>query len=199
MTRYFLIRHADASVPGHKITGRTPAPLTPLGLEQARRLAHLIGASRLEAIYSSPQRRAHDTARAIATEAGRDVRRAAALDELDYGDWTGQSIDALGGSPRWRSFNETRSITRIPRGELILEVQARIVAFIQLLRERHPEAAVALISHGDVIRAALVYYMGMPIDLMLRLEIDPASLTIMDMDESGPVIRCLNRTEPLDP
>ena len=199
MTRYLLIRHADASVPGQKITGRAPAPLTRLGVEQARRLAHLMGGGRIEAIYSSPQQRAYQTARAIAIEGRHDVRVATELDELDYGDWSGQSTDDLSGSARWRSFNTMRSITRIPEGESILEVQARIVGFLEVLRERHPDAVVAVVSHADVMRAALVYYMGIPLDFMLRFEISPASVTILDMDESGPIIRCLNSTEPVWP
>jgi probable phosphoglycerate mutase len=199
MTRYFLIRHAETSAVSEGLTGRAAAPLTRLGVEQASRLAHRIGAASMEAIYSSPQERALETARAIAAAAGRDVRVAAELDEIDYGEWTGRSIDSLASSQRWLSFNTMRSITRIPQGESILEVQARIVGFMQVLRERHPEAALALVSHADVIRAALVYYMGVPLDLMLRFEISPASLTIMDVDESTPVIRCLNSTEPVWP
>jgi probable phosphoglycerate mutase len=173
--------------------------LTRIGVEQASRLAHRIGDASIQAIYSSPQERALETARAIAAAAGQEARVAAELDEIDYGEWTGRSIDSLAGSQRWCRFNTIRSITRIPEGESVLEVQARIVGFMEGLRERHPEAALALVSHADVVRAALVYYMGVSLDLMLRFEISPASLTIIDVDESGPVIRCLNSTEPVCP
>lgn len=199
MTRYFLIRHADTAAVGQRLTGRSAAPLTHLGMEQARRLAQGIGPGSIQAIYSSPQERALETACAIAAAAGQDVRVAAELDEIDYGEWTGRSVDSLSSSQRWHSFNSLRSITRIPQGESILEVQARIVGFMQVLCQRHAETALALVSHADVIRAALVYYMGVPLDLMLRFAVSPASLAVIDVDESGPVIRCLNSTEPVWP
>jgi probable phosphoglycerate mutase len=58
--------------------------------------------------------------------------------ELDFGDWTGQKLDDLRPQEQWRHFNSFRSGTQAPGGELMLETQARIVGFMQQLRERHP-------------------------------------------------------------
>ena len=199
MTRFFLIRHG-ATESSASIAGRTAGgKLAEAGREQAARLTHRLGQDRIAGFYSSPQQRARETARALAEAAGREVRLAPELDEIDYGDWTGHMIDELQSLPLWREYNTIRSCTRIPHGEFMLEVQARVVSFMERLRQQHWKESVALVSHADVIRAALVYYVGLPLDMMLRLEISLASVSIIDIENYGPLIRCINNTEPLCP
>ena len=119
------------------------------------------------------------------------------LDEIDYGEWSGQSFDDLRGIAQWRDFNSLRSCTRIPGGELMIEVQARVLALMELLCRRHPGMTVALISHADVIRGALAHCLGMPLDLVLRLEVSPASISIVAMQQDGPRVLCINNTEEI--
>jgi len=114
------------------------------------------------------------------------------MTELDYGDWTGQKIDDLETQPAWRRFNTHRSVTRILGGENMLEVQSRAVMELDRLRERYDGSTVAVVSHGDVIRCAVVHYLGMAIDLFQRIEISPASVTTVDLAEWGPCVRGLN-------
>jgi probable phosphoglycerate mutase len=172
-------------------------PLAPAGYEQAHRLARRLAGAGIRAVYSSPQERARQTARILAGALSEQVQIALELDELDYGDWTGQMIDELESVPQWQAFNTARSCTRIPNGELISEVQARVVGLMEQLRARHSEESIALVTHGDVIRAALVYYLGSPLDLMLRLEISPASVSIIEIKKHGPSILCVNQTESM--
>ena len=101
------------------------------------------------------------------------------LDEIDYGDWTGLSMEELSARPQWQAFNTIRSCTRVPGGELIAEVQARVMTLIARLHAQPATGAVLLVSHCDVLRAALAYYLSFPLDLMLRLKIDPASVSIV--------------------
>jgi broad specificity phosphatase PhoE len=70
-----------------------------------------------------------------------------------------------------------RSLSPAPGGELMLEVQRRIVAAMVGIRTAHPGDAVAVFSHGDVIRSAVAYFAGVPLDLFLRHEIRPASIS----------------------
>jgi probable phosphoglycerate mutase len=60
----------------------------------------------------------------------------------------------------------------------MLEIQARVVAQMQQLQEAHPNEVVALFSHGDVIKAAIAYCLGVPLDMFQRLEISPASFQL---------------------
>ena len=99
------------------------------------------------------------------------------------------------------SLNGANSIrcvaARIPNGELMIEVQARVLALMERLCQRHPAMTVALVSHGDVIRAAMAHCLGMPLDFLLRLDVSPASISIVAMEQSGPRVLCVNNTEPL--
>jgi len=65
------------------------------------------------------------------------------------------------------------------------------------LRERHPDGAVVLTSHGDVIRAALVFCLGMPLDFYGRIEVGTGSLSTMRIDATGIRVIAINeRTQP---
>jgi broad specificity phosphatase PhoE len=197
MTRFLLIRHAATESSGN-IAGRTAGGgLAEAGREQAARLTPKLAQENIASLYSSPQQRALETALALADAMGKEVQLAPELDEINYGDWTGHMIDELQRLPLWHEYNTIRSCTRIPHGEFMLEAQARIVGLMERLRQQHWKESIALMSHADVIRAALVYYLGLPLDMMLRLEISPASVSIVDIEKYGPVIRCINNTEPL--
>jgi probable phosphoglycerate mutase len=74
----------------------------------------------------------------------------------------------------------------------MIAVQARVVTALMLLRERHGDECVAVVSHGDVIRAAVAHCLGAPLDLLLRFEIGTASVTVVDFTPDGPFVRCVN-------
>lgn len=194
MTRFLLIRHAAVEGMEEKISGRLDGgSLTPRGREQARRLARLLAGERIGAVYSSPRERARETARLMAEALGGEVLTAPELDEIDYGEWSGRTIEELEPIPRWRAFNSIRSVTRIPGGESMIEAQARVVSFLEGACARYPADSVALVSHAEIVRAALAYCLGAPIDLMLRLAIDPASVSIVAIGERGPIVECVNQ------
>jgi probable phosphoglycerate mutase len=198
VTTLLLVRHALCDPVGRSIAGRSPGVLlNAIGRAQAERLTERLAAAPIEALYSSPLERARETARPIAERLGLEIRVAPGLMELDYGDWTGLTLDQVRASTAWKEFNSFRSCARIPGGELMLEVQARAVAELERLREHHAGWVIA-VSHGDVIRAAIAHYAGIPLDLMQRLEIGPASVSALSFDAGGVRILRLNDTgEPL--
>lgn len=67
----------------------------------------------------------------------------------------------------------------------MVEVQARVLAPIERLCVRQSSLTLALVGHADVIRVALTYCLGMPLDLLLRLEVRPASISIVAMERYG--------------
>ncbi len=110
------------------------------------------------------------------------------------GEWAGSSFDRLQQDSEWRRFNSLRSVTRAPGGELMLETQARIVSELECLRGRHPEQVVAVVSHADVIKAAVAHFAGAPLDLFHRIEISPASVSVVSLDERSIGIQRVNDT-----
>lgn len=199
MTTILLVRHAAAAVVD-RLCGRTPGiPLSPAGRRQAAALAERLAGVPLAAVYSSPLERTRETTGAIAAAHQVEPIVSEPLGEVDFGEWTGLSFADLDQRPEWRRFNAVRSLAHPPGGERFVEVQRRAVAELQRLATRHPGAIVAAVTHADVIRAVVTYVLGMPIDLFARLEILPASVTILRLDAAeAPRLAGLNLVDRLD-
>jgi broad specificity phosphatase PhoE len=193
MTTFLLVRHCAVNALGHYLAGRAPDEhLNEAGRAQARVLAHRFSGVALDAVFSSPLERACETAAALAACCKSGVQTVNALLELNYGDWTNKTFTELEHDPRWSRFNSRRSTTRIPGGETLLEVQARAVGFVGQVAECLPQGRVALVTHGDVIRAMICFFLNIPIDCMQRFEIDPGSVSVLELGDSGPVLRGMN-------
>ena len=177
MTMFFLIRHAACDGLGQTLWGRTPGVcLNEEGKLQARELAEAIAGTTFDAIYSSPLERAYETADAIACRMKLEVMQSEALNEIEYGEWSAKSFAELSADERWRHFNEHRSIASVPGGESFLEVQNRVVKEIDRLSEKHGDARIALVTHADVIRAAISYFDDTQIELLLRGDVPPCGI-----------------------
>lgn len=175
-----LIRHAACDHVGRRLAGRAPGVhLNDLGRRQAEALAAALTGLAVEAVYSGPLERARETAVVLARYLERPLLPAPGLDELDYGDWTGRTVESLAGDPVWQAFNAARSSTRIPGGESMTEVVARAAAELERLRRAHPEGVAAAVSHGDVIRGVLLHALGVSLDHIHRLEVAPASVSVL--------------------
>ncbi len=148
----------------------------------------------MTAVYSSPLERALETAEPIARNAGVASQTSEAFGEIQFGEWTGHTFEELAPLPEWKLFNTQRSTARIPGGELMLEVQTRVLSELERLQKKHPEQTIAIVSHCDVIRAAIAHYAGIHLDMILRLEISPASVSVVEVNEYGPRIVSLNDT-----
>jgi probable phosphomutase (TIGR03848 family) len=198
MTTFLLIRHALCDPVGRSIAGRQPGVcLNAAGKRQAQRLAERLSGVSLAALYSSPLERAVETARYIGERQGLPVQTADGLNEIDFGEWTGRSLVELEPQPDWRRFNSFRSGSRIPGGENMPEVLGRVVREIDRLRQAYPDPAtiIGIVSHGDVLRILLAHALGISLDLMQRLELSPASVSIVELESHGPRVLLLNCTE----
>lgn len=192
-TTFYLIRHAAHDWLGRGIAGRLPGVnLNAAGREQAKRLAVRLGDVPFAAVYASPLERARETAEPLAARVGLPLQTLDEINEINFGDWTGKTFPELDGDPRWPAFNTFRSGTRIPDGETMAEVQLRMVTAMERLRDKNPDGAVALVGHGDPITAAVAYFLGVPLDLCGRIEIEPASVSIVALADWGPRVLRVN-------
>jgi ribonuclease H / adenosylcobalamin/alpha-ribazole phosphatase len=182
-TTILLVRHSNGDHVGHALAGRGPAYLNHDGEREADDLALALADLPLAAVCSSPRPRARDTAGAIARPHALVVIEERGLDEMDFGAWTGRTFSELESDPRWQRFNRFREGTPAPGGELMVEAQARAIRSMLGMRERFGPAAIAAVSHADVIRAALAYWMGMPLAAALRLEIRPSAVSIVELGD----------------
>ena len=193
MLRVLLVRHASCNGTGACLHGRAPGVLlNPDGEAQASVLAAELRAEPLAAVVTSPLERAVATATAIAAPHELQPRTDDAFTEIDFGDWTGRTTDSFDRDPVWRDFNTHRSTTRIPGGDWMPDVQTRALAGLLRLQQQHDGTSIVVVSHSDVIRAALAGLLGMPLDLMLRLEVEPASISTLELHGTWPRVLSVN-------
>ena len=188
MTVFHLVRHAEHGLLGRVLTGRMPGvSLNERGRGQASQLARRFAGCPIVAVVSGPLQRAQETARPIAAALGLELTTDAGLDEVDFGDWTGTTFEALHGLPAWWAWNQFRGTAPTPGGETMLEALARVLRTLARLRDAHPGGEVVLVSHQDVLKAVLMHSIGAPLDLLQRIELAPASSSILRVFDDGGV------------
>jgi probable phosphoglycerate mutase len=136
-------------------------------------------------VVSSPLERAQQTAAPIAATFGLNITTEAGLDEIDFGSWTGMAFDALHDLPAWHAWNMFRGTAATPGGETMLQALTRAFATLTRLRRAYPESEVVLVSHQDVLKAILAHSLGTPLDVMHRIELAPASRSILQLFDNG--------------
>jgi probable phosphomutase (TIGR03848 family) len=193
MAVFHLLRHGEHGLLGRVLAGRMPGVgMTERGRAEIASQAERLAGEKIAAIYASPLQRTRETAEIVAERLGLPITFRDDLIELDFGEWTGATFDSIRADPRWQAWSTQRSLATIPGGESMRAVQHRVVAAIVELNERHLRETVVLVSHGDVIRSALVFALGMPLDFYNRIEIGQGSISTVRIDASGIRILALN-------
>jgi len=193
-TTFFLIRHAAHDNVGDYLAGRMVGVcLGEAGRAQASRLARRMALEPLAAVYCSPRERTQETARpiAIACSAG-EIAICRQLDEIDFGDWSGKTFEELNQDANWRARHDQRQKAKTPSGETMLDVQQRVVSLVEHVREWHQNQSIALVSHADVIKAAVCKVLDLSLGDCFRFDIDPASITTIVSGDWGSKLIRLN-------
>ena len=185
-----LIRHGHADPVGKWLAGRRGGiSLDATGREQTSELVRALKWMPLTAVYTSPLERAIETAQPLANDHGLEVNVRPALTDVDFGSWTGRSLDDLSHDAAWGEFNRDRIHACAPDGEALSDVQARIVAELMTLSHAHAAETVAIVTHAELIRCALAAFRGSTLDEVLAVDIEPAHVSTIGF--TGTVQRVL--------
>ena len=193
-TTFHLVRHAAHGLLPHTLAGRmSGVPLSADGRAQAETLARRFAGTDVAAVVASPVQRAQETAAPVARALGLEVRGDAGFEEIDFGRWTGQRFEALDADPDWHAWNRLRSLARCPGGETMHAAQSRALAALARLRAEHGAATVLVVSHSDVLKAVLAPALGLSLDHLHRISIDPASVSTLLVFDADWRVEGLNR------
>ena len=174
-TARLLVRHCRHADVGERLTGRgEDGGLTQAGQVEAAELAERLAGDAVTVIYCSPRRRARETAAAIADRHGLTVRITEALDEIDFGPWTGQRFADLDGTPDWDRWNNARATARVPGGESMGEALARSRAFVEGVEA---SGMAVFVTHCDIIRGLLCWRDGQSLGALFDYDVPPGSIT----------------------
>ncbi|PRZ11629.1 histidine phosphatase family protein [Nesterenkonia sandarakina] len=188
MATVLLVRHGrtTANATG-LLAGRAPGvSLDDIGRNQAALTGDRLAAVPLVAVVSSPLERCQQTAQHILD---RQPGTPSApfepeLIEADYGTWQGRLLSELAAEDLWPLVQSQPSAVVFPEGESMAAMQARSVAAIRrhdaaVEAEHGPDAVWAAVSHGDIIKSILADALGMHLDLFQRINVGPASVSIV--------------------
>lgn len=191
-TSVYLIRHGNINC-ADKVPGRMSGlHLSSRGYEQAIEVVNYFKDQDLSAIYSSPLERVIETAEPIAREKKLAIAVNSSFTEVDFGEWTGKSFSELENDFRWKQFHFFRNGCQIPDGELMIEVQVRMVREIEFLKKKHEGKSFAVFSHNDPIKSVIAFYAGISLDLFLRLSIDTGSISKITFENEFAEINMVN-------
>ncbi len=176
----WLVRHGESTWNRERrFQGARDAELSERGRAQAEALARGLAGREFAALYTSPLRRARDTAAPCAAALGLAPTPVPELREVGLGDWEGVTVDevvARDGDRYW-AWLTAPAAHPPPGGEPMDAFQRRVCAAVARLAGRHPDAPVLVVTHGGVIAALLCRCLALGLDAVWRLRVENASVT----------------------
>jgi 2,3-bisphosphoglycerate-dependent phosphoglycerate mutase len=156
-----LIRHGLPLRTGDHPNGVGAAPdpdLSPTGREQARLVAEWLAHEPISAIYSSPMRRAHQTAEPLAAAFGQSITIDEGLREIHFGETAYVPMEDLASDDPAAQWWRDRMADQTT--ELVTAFRAQVADAVTRIIARHPGETVAVTCHGGVVNAALSSLLG---------------------------------------
>jgi broad specificity phosphatase PhoE len=201
--KLILIRHGETEWnKQRRIQGcRSDTRLSPKGLEQADRLAAVLRKERMDAIYSSPMKRASETAQIIADACKLQVQVLNELREIDAGELDGLFERELTGpyETAWKEFRNGNASTPLPSGESLQDVQKRTSWAVDRMLEKHIDGTVVVVAHLLANLAMVCQALGINLGQIARFKQAPASITILELTTQGNSLLLFNDTCHLQP
>lgn len=193
MTRLILIRHCEPEEDARgRIYGTLDVGLSDRGRAQAAELVDRLDGIAVDAIRTSPRRRAHETAELLA--AARGLRPAVDDDlrELDFGELEGRTFDEIAETEPelYEKWMERPTEVHFPGGESYAHLKAR--ALRALDRAVATGESVVVVTHGGVVRAALADWLRIADQAIFRLDQSYGGITIVDLLDGFPLVRLVN-------
>jgi 2,3-bisphosphoglycerate-dependent phosphoglycerate mutase len=173
-------------------TGITDVGLTDKGHEDAQKIGELLKDLRFDKIYTSQLKRANETRDDLLSvygETAADLRRTAAINERDYGDYMGLNkweVKEKVGEDEFKDLRRAFDAV-IPNGETLRDVYERVVPWYReiVLPQLLDGKNVLIVAHGNSDRALRKYLENVSDEGVKKLEMDFDKVYIYDVDTDG--------------
>jgi phosphoserine phosphatase len=199
--RVILARHGETEWNVEEIfRGQADVALNEKGLKQAELLATYLQGVKIEAVYSSPLKRAFQTARAVAKYQGIEPQANPGLNDLDFGEWEGLPLKEVAEKykdayQQWLSYPES---VKIPGGETLAEVRARALALVSEVVARH-RGTVVLASHRVIHKIIICALLGLDNSHFWNFRMDTCGITTFTCENGRYILDEHNNTCFLKP
>ena len=180
VARLLLVRHGETEYnrEGRWQGAGSDPPLNAKGRLQARMLSRQLAGRPVTVLYTSPQRRARETAVIIGSSLGLDPHLMPALGEIDHGEWEGKTqAEVLAGWPEeYRAYEVDPWSTPRPGGETYQELGERLWPALTRLADLHRGSEIVCVTHGGPIRLVLSRILERPLTERYAFGVDNASV-----------------------
>ena len=159
-TTIYLLRHGESHANVRSVLSNGyayDAGLTGRGRRQSGEAAGWLQGKPLAALYTSPLRRAAETAAIVSTALGCEATVCADVREIDVG-----TFDGRGDRSMWRDHDAILARwyggevdVPFPGGESLRQAEARIVGALETMQEQHPHGSVGVVTHSMIARFAV--------------------------------------------
>ena len=200
MARVLLARHGETDLNSARMfVGHNDVELSPLGRRQVERLRDRLAEEKIDVVYSSDLRRALMTAETIASRHRVEVIICPELREINYGKVDGVTFDDIS-----RLYPDVAEMCvewslrlKFPGGESVAGLRKRLALFLGRLKEHAPEQTVLVVAHGGPLRIMICSLLGIHVCHWRQVQIDLASLSMVEQYPDVALIRLLNDTSHL--
>jgi ribonuclease H / adenosylcobalamin/alpha-ribazole phosphatase len=200
LVRHGVTEHTTGKRFSGGLSGRNPG-LSEDGRAQARATADWIAplADEIDVLVSSPVRRAAETAQIIGERLDKLVRTEDGLAEMEFGAWDGLTFEEVREKyaddlDAWLGSMEIGA----GGGESFSQVQDRVHGALQRLLEAHAGQTVLVVSHVTPIKVVVAHALGAPLDAVHRMELAPASLTVVSFYDDGHASMRMFNARPME-
>jgi broad specificity phosphatase PhoE len=197
MIEIILARHGETDWNASEIfRGRADVPLNEAGRKQAEMLGEHLGREEIDLIYSSPLKRAIETAKSIAHHHNLQVNPVENLNDFHFGDWQGLSRREIAEKypELYRDWLDTPEQVRIPGGESLEDVRCRAVPFVEDAIMRCGEGRIVFVSHRVVNKVLVCGLLGLALSHFWNIKIDTCGLTRFNCGDGRLVLTKHNET-----
>ncbi|MBI4285515.1 MAG: histidine phosphatase family protein [Chloroflexi bacterium] len=201
MTEILIVRHGETAWNVQEVSrGRKDVALNETGMKQTARLAAYLRNVKIEAIYSSPLKRAWQTAEAIAGHHSLPVIEAPGLIDLDYGEWEGleHAVVAERYPELYRLWLSRPQQVQMPGGEGLRDVRRRARKAVKEVVARH-SGSVVLVAHRVVNKVLICALLGLSNAHFWNIRQDTCGITTFAWQDGRSVLVSHNDTSFLRP
>jgi len=201
VTEIILVRHGETEWNRQEVfRGRIDVDLNDTGRRQAELLAKHLGQAKVDAVYSSPLKRALETADRIARYHRLDVQIAHGLIDFDYGEWQGLPHEAVKTKYEelYTRWVEKPHQVRIPGGESLDNVTERAISIVNEVTARY-QGMVALVSHRVVNKVLICALLGLDNSRFWNIKQDTGGMTTFTHENGRFILTEHNITAYLNP
>lgn len=179
MTEIILVRHGETEWNTSDVfRGRIDIGLSETGLKQAALLGEYLRNIEVEAIFSSPLKRALSTAEAINHYHNLKIETTDGLIDYNFGEWQGMSRHDIKTSytELYNEWNTHPERVKTPGGETLDDVRNRATGLIDELINRY-SSTIILVSHRVVLKVIICALLGLDNSHYWNIEQDTCGIT----------------------